>query len=442
MAEWAQNAPIWQSDHQFSLSHLGERLRWEVLYALQQRDNRGAKIDPSAVRQSVGRLITMPSLSTMSETEVQNFISQSSSCNANAYTSEFARVLRVSRDRSEGRTPTDRLIWDLVEVGMQTDPTPAGGTRRRVGLDFSPITQTWLRTLAMTWARKQDNPELVAEVVRACAAVSLLLSQRPDCGNDMGKLGEPDAEHIAESFGRLTKVNGALMSPRYQRYLHQRFFDIIKYGRVLGYLDELPQSFRPNRKKLPQDSVEDDDTGKAIPQYIQRQLDANTDLIGRPRVTDSMGRSQAPYRHLHTHRAGMNDEDVHEMYRTAYIVMRDTGRRPVEVLALKMDCLDSDGNGLILIWNNFKSGRLNRRLPIGQSTADVLKAWFDRRPQINAPERSSEYAFPAMSAHARKPHVASTTFAHIMRTWVDGLDRLDTNDLDEDGNPRVCCTIR
>jgi len=65
--------------------------------------------------------------------------------------------------------------------------------------------------------------------------------------------------------------------------------------------------------------------------------------------------------------------------RIAIQIAIDTGRRPVDILALPLDCLarDADG-GAVLVYDYAKAGRLGRRLPIGQATAAVILAEQDR----------------------------------------------------------------
>ena len=52
------------------------------------------------------------------------------------------------------------------------------------------------------------------------------------------------------------------------------------------------------------------------------------------------------------------------MHRTIYQILRDTGRRPGEVVSLRIDCLEIIDGQHNLIYDNHKAGRLRRRLPI------------------------------------------------------------------------------
>ena len=57
----------------------------------------------------------------------------------------------------------------------------------------------------------------------------------------------------------------------------------------------------------------------------------------------------------------------------------DTGRRPGEVCELSWDCLARDTDGkAVLVYDNDKSARLGRRLPIPEATARVILAQQQR----------------------------------------------------------------
>ena len=420
ISEWISNQTPYLSDHQFSLLHVDELLRWEVLYALQQREARGGKIDPNALRYAIARMQSAPSLSTLSEAEAVAFVDRKLQSNINAFLYEFARILRHGRDQVEGRSPMDRLVWDLVEIGIQPDPTLAGGSRRRIGLDFQPISQSWLRELALAWARHQSDAEVMADTVRVAVEVSRVLDQRHDHGARIARLTDRDAELIAQAFNRLKTPKGKLMTVKHQRHLHRRFFELITWGRDNRQLQALPRSFAPRPTHLrPFQTDPEDVVGKAIPVAIQRQLDDHIDSIGR--TVPRYGQLSA--------------DDVHLMFRTAYILLRDTGRRPLEVAALGLTCLARDTSGAVLVWDNHKSKRHGRRLPILQSTADAIQRWAERRLELPVPDGSTPYLFPAIAARAREPYLRTVNLNRAIRLWVDGLERLDTNDVDDLGNP-------
>jgi integrase len=166
---------------------------------------------------------------------------------------------------------------------------------------------------------------------------------------------------------------------------------------------------------IPADRVEES-TGKAIPIDIQRQLDANIDTSG----------GDIRY-------GTLNDEQRQIMFATAYILLRDTGRRTAEIASLKAGCLARDSNGPIMIYDNHKAGRLGRRLPILESTAEAIQRWHRIRTNLANHDDYNDYLFPG-----EKPweeHMDTKHISLALRAWVRGFDRLDANELDKDGHP-------
>lgn len=418
--EWAQTQPPYLADHQFTLIHVNELLRWEVLYGMQQRDARGGRMEPYAMRLVISQMQSVASFSTLTDGDVQAFTDLKREDGTNAHLAEFARYLRNGHDQMNGRGPKDRLVWDLIDIGINRDPTLLSGTRRRRGLDFTPITQPWLRDLALVWARKQTQARLLTETVRVTIAVSRALDQRRDHGDHVARLTSRDVATITDAINRLPALRGDSVSAKHKRRLYACFFNLIEWGRRNGQLDELSPTFAAlPPQTIPFENISDDDRpGKAIPVHVQRQLDANIDSIGRG-----------------LHYGELTDEQAHLMFRTAYVVLRDTGRRPLEVATLTVDCLTSDDSGPILKWNNHKAKRYGRRLPIVQTTADAIQQWIGVRSQINAPARSDSYLFPAVAERAGEPHMPTYSISRCIRLWVDDLDRLDTTDLDDSGAP-------
>jgi integrase len=51
----------------------------------------------------------------------------------------------------------------------------------------------------------------------------------------------------------------------------------------------------------------------------------------------------------------------------------DTGRRPAEICTLEWDCLARDADGTpVLVYDNSKAHRLQRRLPVSEHTATLI----------------------------------------------------------------------
>jgi integrase len=316
----------------------------------------------------------------------------------------------------EVETPSDRLVWDLVDVGICPDPALQGGTRRRRGIDFGEIQQPWLRGLTMAMAREQTRAYAASELHKVAVLASRVLAERSDRGMDIAQLKTVDADAIAEAIRQLKTRDDTLCSSQYRRQVYRRFFRMIDFGRRQGLLEDLSLSFGRDRSHvIPHDPIEEE-FGKAIPVHVERQLDVHVDAIGR---------------HL-THGL-LTPEQRHHMFLTIYLLLRDTGRRSREVASLKTTYLTRDSNGPILIYDNHKAGRYGRRLPIVESTAEVFEEWLKVRAALDVYEASRDYLFPGSNPH--QPHVTSSKISHMFRDWVDRLERLDSSDVDEHGNP-------
>ncbi|MFF1946375.1 tyrosine-type recombinase/integrase [Rhodococcus qingshengii] len=418
ISEWIKTQPPHIADHQFSLIHVDEVLRWEVLYAVQRRDARGGRIEPHAIRTALVSMQTVTSLATMSEADATVFLKRHGENSTAAHLAEFVRHLRRGHDRMNGLGPKDRLVWDLVEIGLSPDPTVIGGARKRKGLDFGQISQPWLRDLALGWAREQATARGIPETLRVSVIASQALDTRHDRGIDMTALGDRDIAAIIDAINRtVTVADGTPVQAKYKRQLANFLFALIEWGRHFGNLTDLPVLFRmPHHSATPFENVVDEESGKAIPSAIQRQLDDNIDSIGR---TSAFGK--------------LTQEQAHQMFRTAYIVLRDTGRRPLEVVTLTTSCLTRDHSGSVLTWNNHKSKRFGRRLPILESTAEVIQRWMDIRSTLTTADRSADYLFPGKAVKSREPHLRTHWLSSAIRQWVNGFDRLDTHDLGDDG---------
>ena len=276
-----------------------------------------------------------------------------------------------------GRSPSDRLVWDLVDVGICPDPALQGGVRRRRGLDFGPIEQPWLRHLTMAMAREQTRAYEVNELLKVAVLASRVLDERADRGMGVGGLRPVDADAIAAAIRQLKTRDDTLCSSQYRRGVYRRFFRMIDFGRRQGLLEQLPISFTRDRSHvIPHDPIEEE-FGKSIPIHVQRQLDAQVDAIG-----------------CHLTHGGLTAQQRHQMFVTIYVLLRDTGRRCSEVASLKTNYLTRDANGPILIYDNHKAGRHGRRLPIVESTADVFDDWRKVRATLDVHEASGEYLFP------------------------------------------------
>lgn len=418
-AEWARTEPPHLAANQFSLAHVSEQLRWEVLYAVQQRDARGGRLAPQTMREVIRLLQNAPSLATLDPEKVATAATHRRDSSVDAHVHEFARTLRHAHDQMHGAEHTEKMVWDMVTLGLSPEANQFSGIRRRPGMiDFGTIGVAWLREITHQWARV-ERPEgrVITETVKAARMAAETLRQRADLGEDQAALGRRDMETVVEVFRRLSHPDGSPHSiSNRRRYLH-RFVDLIDHGRRHGLLTELPPGFNRTSTDLAGLTPPRHETaGKALPDTVIRQLDDNLPRLGAGVTYGSLTTEQAQ-----------------ALFQTAYQILRDTGRRPLEVSSLHLECLTGT-NEPVLQWNNHKAGRFNRKLPVTAATAEVIRNWQIVREQIEVPSRSGDYLFPARSEVAQMPHLASTYLSQAIRGWVDGLDRLDGETINEHGD--------
>ncbi|MGH9066223.1 MAG: transposase, partial [Acidimicrobiales bacterium] len=118
-----------------------------------------------------------------------------------------------------------------------------------------------------------------------------------------------------------------------------RAMGLTRPGRVAAGLGE---DFAIHRSDVP-DKPEKADSGRDLPAEILSQLCSHLDRIASPET------------------------------RTGIELAIDTGRRPEEICDLPFDCLAREDDGLaVLVFDNHKANRLGRRLPIAETTAQVI----------------------------------------------------------------------
>ncbi|HME74299.1 MAG TPA: site-specific integrase [Mycobacterium sp.] len=411
LERWAKTQSPFMAAHQFSLIHLSDQLRWEMLYAIQRRDARGGRINPGVIRKVVRIVQAVGSLALMGAEEFHREVGRRYDTNLRAHLLEFGQIWRLARYDMVGHQPEDQLVWDLSDIGFIGANQPSRKT-----IDFGVIIQPWLRDLTMAWAREQTTARALTTTYRVAVTASNTLEQRADRGQDVTKLGQADVDAIADRIGKATKPDGSPCGAKHKRGQYNKFVRLIEYGRRHGHLAALPASLDPDPSRMVSADPAAERISKAIPFVIQRQLDAATDLLGR----------DIPH-------GVLSDEQTRMMFHTAYVILRDTGRRPLEVASLKMDCFTGDSNGPILIYDNHKPHRLGRRLPILQSTAETIGNWRIVRAGITGVEQFDGYPFPGTRSWYK--HLQPGVLSSALRKWVRSIERLDTNEVDDRGEP-------
>ncbi|MFI9724666.1 tyrosine-type recombinase/integrase [Streptomyces sp. NPDC052396] len=402
-ADWLDRQAPYLSVHQFSLAPLHPLARLEVLYALQQRDARGQKIDPHATRQMIARLAeATDSVAVLPADDLPG----RSGSNIDALLRETHRVIAAALARFRGADPSEQPTLDLTELGVRGKR--GGRTSRPGDLDLTEVTQPWLRRVLIAWIDEtKPNTGEVRRAHRACVTAARALALQPGGGTDEAVLAFADINAVVDTFRHLPRLDGAPMKNKARNGLMGFFFKVLDYGRAAGHLGGMSAYFarHPSHAIAPDEVSEEDEAGRALPEDVIYQLDDQIQLIGRG-ITH--GR--------------MTPEEVHEMCRAVYELLRDTGRRPYEIGELRLNCLKREGKERTLIWDNRKAGRNRRHLPVTSETVETIERWLAVRAKLDLPTGSEGYLFPPAGENGQLRHLLPEQVAHIIRSWADHED--------------------
>lgn len=234
-----------------------------------------------------------------------------------------------------------------------------------------------------------------------------MLTGRPN-GQNPSRLGMGDMTAICQAIHVATDPKtGTAYSPSHRRGLLGRWRRLIDFARSAGLMDDISGTFvvRPDHMMGAVDTSEDD-IGRTIPEEWIAHLDSHLHLLG----------TSWDYKPQ-----GWASEDLREMYRVYYQVLRDTGRRPSEIARLPNDPIEYTGGHPSLIYDNTKARRHKRRLPVDQSTAAIIEQWHARLTTLHIPPGCAGYRFPAPGARnrARRGHLNANQFRKAANAWID-----------------------
>jgi hypothetical protein len=316
----------------------------------------------------------------------------------NALTSQASRAI------SSPETEISKDIWDLAVFGH------CGG------LDFTPITQRWLREIAKRWAadelprrrirpgRRTSGGQHVRHHIGCLARLSQSLRQRPDRGEIPAGLGRADMEAFLHRLSYLESVGQLSGDARIRTCREVRA--VLTRARALGLTRPgapaagLGEDFAVHRDDIPVEP-EPGEPGRDLPAEILRQVCAHL-----PRIAST------------------------EM-RTGIELAIDTGRRPEEICDLPFDCLARDEDGSpVLIYHNHKANRLDRRLPISETTATLITTQQQRvRTRYPHTPLGELKLLPTDRRNpAGRRAVTAFSLAFHHRMWIGTIAELRTGD--------------
>lgn len=389
--EWMRTARPVAMGSVVGLGGLPPLVLAEVLLGLQTRCRNGSRTEPSSLRgvtqavrdQHVGSLFGLQSLT------------------VRAY-ADLLSTLRNYVTEALSSPEQERLqdLWNLRVFGH-------GG-----GLRFTGIRQHWLRETAKRWAADElprHRGHGVAGYLqnRVNSIVELsdsLHAQRRDHGHDPSLLGPADMENFLNRVAYLEST-GAVSAKR-RPLICEHVAKVLRDARELGLTRPgepaagLPDMFALRSVDIPP-VVKLDGPGRALPQAVLRQLYENLSALEASTST----------------RHG----------RPAIELLMDTGRRPEEILQLRYDCLDTAADGkYVLVYAEFKINREGRRLPITDTTANLIRSQQQAVRALYPDTPVGELALlPGKQRNPRGTRsLTLSSLSTVHRGWVDGLPPL------------------
>ncbi len=395
--DWCRAAAPVAGGHQVVLRGLAPRVQAEVLFGLEERCRHGALTYVYQLRIFCRRLLAA-SASTIFSVEASQLP---------GHQQALARDLQqaVSRAGISPEREQRKDIWDTAVLGHG---------RRRV-IDFTGISQDWLREAVKQWVaeelptRRGDHATAILQdhVRRAEELSASLRLHRDDRGDDPRALGRADIIAFL-AWLKHREASGHISSWRRSRTCRHVAM-MLRECRALGLtrcgqpMAGLPDDFAIRPGDIPQQPA-NGQPGRALPAGVLNQL------IG---ALAALEQASGP---------GI---------RAAVELLMDTGRRPAEICKLGWDCLDQDADGkYALIYTDFKANRAGRRLPITGETAKVVIGQQQRARARYPDTPASELAlFPRSTRNreGRRPVDDSVVASHH-RAWVDSLPALRLED--------------
>lgn len=402
LAKWiTQQQPI-GVDHLVILTGLPDRLIAEILLGLQHRCDQGTRTPLTVLRAmvSAARAAGVNNLLDLSHVKTTR-----KRQDAEALARSLATSVRRAMATPESEFALD--VWDLATFGA------------RGMLDFTAISQAWLRDAAKHWAaedlplhRGRQSGATAKGVIGALIYLSeSLRSTREDHGEDPAQLGRRDIVNFSNRLKHFEHT-GSMTAPtrlRTIRWVRRALDDARGYHTASGgvLLADLPHDFKVTRADVPAEPARDE-PGRDVPPSVLRTIADNLHVL--------QGRS------------GRSERVVAEL-------LIETGRRPDEICALRYDCLRQDAQGkYVLVYDNSKANRLERRLPIGDATAQLIRGQQEHvRATYPATSLEQVALFPRDYRNRDgKRSLTAVSFGDAHRKFIDLIaDQL----CDADGSP-------
>ncbi|WP_327368564.1 tyrosine-type recombinase/integrase [Streptomyces sp. NBC_01217] len=391
LENWLRSVPARRDARRVDLRGLSPRAVAEILIGLQERYRAG----------NITEMFRLRLLCTHARTQQASTLEDLVIPIRGIDTLRSTIVKAARLAASDPETERHKDTWNAAVFGQGNQT-----------IDFSKITQPWLREVVKYWVSEEmprRRGKSVGSVMQGYVASmtrlseSLRLHRTDDRGDIPARLGREDAICFLNRLAYLTSIGKITLYMRINdcRNVKRVINDLRNRGkRMPGDITRtLPPEFTFLAEDIPR-PADDDEPGRALPDRVLSQL-----CQALPELEARSGPS----------------------FRVATELLIDTGRRPEEICRLPWDCLATSADGKsILIYHDYKNNRPGRRLPIADATADVVRTQQrlvqDRFPDTPLGELALLPAPKRSPTGTRCLTEASLTSLH--RVWVDSLPPL------------------
>lgn len=409
-ADWAARVSPNSDGQTVCLRGLHPLAAAEVLYGLQVREREQSKTTPSGVTAYVNLL---------RDRRVSSILDLDATVVA-ALGRQGWRGAPVIRDRvqlayAEPETERQKDTWDARVFGH----------RRATMWCFSGIGQLWLRQVTKDWAfvaQTRIASVTLQSRVRCMTQLSAQLLRRPGGGHDKTVVGRAEIEAFAVALNRA--VARGTITNETRRSTLKDVRCILDEARAVGLLEGVADNFSLTKDLIPPYVAMEEEPGQALPDCVVEQLSGPTAFDALRRVALKL--------------PGVMGEHAGDQAVLLFETLRDTGRRPAEVTSLRVDAVARDHDGApVLIYDNRKSRRHGRRLPISEELHAKLLAWQQvvvaRFPGTPL-DRLSLFPRPTRNRDGTEP-LRADQMGHKLSEWVSGLQPVSGPDLGPEGLP-------
>lgn len=396
-----------------ALSLIGsDTARIEFLYAIQQLDKTSlGSFYVARIRQILGAVRRKNPESLLDDLDWLR--DQGDSQHVTSIANRLADILAAALRRFNGYDARTADLLYLNDLPLRTLRSSPELSRQIQPLDLTTIPQPWLREAFRTWVLSGLPPRRDVNVAYAVArsASTTLMRTLGAASLDGAEVGLADMTAIVNGFHSDWTTEGAAGPNKdTMKYVLRFWWEMCDLARRTQLWDDIPATFAHDPAVHRNNGFaieEDDELGRALPNDVVKHLRNSTHLI---------------------------EGETADLQRAILEVLIDTGRRPTEVVHLRRDCLKQDADGgWSLEYDNSKSRRAKRRLPVNQETVDAIQRWL---PVLDRQRPGCDWLFPSPIVRRNQP-IKSSTLGTYVANLVDAAPPMTSPVIGVDGEATI-----